>query len=156
MSETSVTHASFSIERSYPSAPARVFAAWASAEAKSRWFVGPEGWTEVRRELDFRVGGRERAHGRFGNGETTAFDSTFHDIVQDQRIVYTYEMRHKDVYLSVSLATVEFTPQGQGTLLTITEQGVFFDGKDDPSGREAGTRILLDQLGAALLKTAGA
>ena len=42
MSEPSVFHATFTIDRIYPAAPARVFAAWASAEAKSRWFVGPD------------------------------------------------------------------------------------------------------------------
>lgn len=150
MSEPSVVHATFTVERSYPPAPARVFAAWASAEAKSRWFAGPDGWSEVRRELDFRVGGRERAHGRFGNGDTTAFDSVYHDIVPDRRIVYVYDMRRNDVHLSVSLATVEFRAQGQGTRLLITEQGVFFGGEEDAGRREAGTRILLQQLEAAL------
>ena len=31
-----------------------------------------------------------------------------------------------------------------------TEQGAFFDGLDDPAGREHGTGGLLDALGAAL------
>ena len=35
-----VTHASFTLERSYPTPPARVFAAWADPALKSRWFTG--------------------------------------------------------------------------------------------------------------------
>ena len=35
-----VTHATFSLERSYPAPPARVFAAWADPAAKARWFAG--------------------------------------------------------------------------------------------------------------------
>ncbi|MDB5976262.1 MAG: hypothetical protein JWR07_3022 [Nevskia sp.] len=150
MSHPTVIHASFTIDRVYLAAPARVFAAWASAEAKGRWFAGPNGWTQVRREMDFRVGGREHVHGRFGNGETTAFDATYYDIVPEQRLIYVYDMRHNDVHLSISLATIEFKPEGKGTRLTITEQGAFLNGKDDPAGREMGTRILLDQLDAAL------
>ena len=34
-----VTHATFSLERDYPVAPARVFAAWADPAAKARWFA---------------------------------------------------------------------------------------------------------------------
>ena len=36
MTERSVTHATFVIERTYPTSPARVFAAFASREAKMR------------------------------------------------------------------------------------------------------------------------
>jgi uncharacterized protein YndB with AHSA1/START domain len=39
-----VTHATFSLECSYPAPPARVFAAWADPAAKARWFAG--GWRE--------------------------------------------------------------------------------------------------------------
>ncbi len=37
MTARSVTHDKFTIERTYPAAPSRVFAAFASAEAKSSW-----------------------------------------------------------------------------------------------------------------------
>src|ERR1035438_7768551 len=51
-----VTHATFSLERSYPVSAARVFAAWADPAAKARWFApGPDSG----HQLDFRVGGRE-------------------------------------------------------------------------------------------------
>jgi len=59
MTDHSVTHATFSLERSYPLPPARVFAAWADPAAKARWFAGPDSG----HELDFRVGGREVNHG---------------------------------------------------------------------------------------------
>jgi uncharacterized protein YndB with AHSA1/START domain len=52
--------------------------------------------------------------------------------------------------ISVSLATVEFEPEGAGTRLVYTEQGAFLDGYDAPAGREQGTRDLLDALGAEL------
>jgi hypothetical protein len=35
MTQRSVTHATFAIERTYDAAPARVFAAWATSEAKT-------------------------------------------------------------------------------------------------------------------------
>ena len=37
----SAVHGTFTIEREYPFPPARVFAAWADLEAKSKWFAGP-------------------------------------------------------------------------------------------------------------------
>jgi uncharacterized protein YndB with AHSA1/START domain len=43
VTERSVTHATFVVERSYDAAPARVFAAWADPAAKDRWFASPEG-----------------------------------------------------------------------------------------------------------------
>jgi hypothetical protein len=54
----------------------------------------------------------------------------------------------------VSLATIEFKPEGKGTTLIYTEQGVFLDGYDDPAGREHGTRALLDKVEADLRRTA--
>ena len=52
--------------------------------------------------------------------------------------------------ISVSVATVEFAPEGSGTRLTLTEQGVFLDGLDKVEDREHGTRELLDKLGTVL------
>jgi hypothetical protein len=52
--------------------------------------------------------------------------------------------------ISVSPATVEIAPSGDGTRLIYTEQGAFFDGADKPEGREKGCRELLEKLGEEL------
>jgi uncharacterized protein YndB with AHSA1/START domain len=149
MAERSAVHGSFTIERVYDAAPARVFNAWADPEAKARWFAGPADWQLVDRRIDFRVGGREHLSGRRADF-MSIFDGVYHDIVPDQRIIYSYDMHLDRRHISVSLATVEFEAEGAGTRLVFTEQAVFLDGYDDAGGRERGTRVLLDQLGAEL------
>jgi uncharacterized protein YndB with AHSA1/START domain len=150
MSERSVKHATFVIERSYDASPARVFAAWATPAAKGKWFVGPDEWEKSNHELDFRVGGRERVRGGPKGGPVHAYDACYQDIVPNERIISTYDMHLDDKRISVSLATIEFKPVGGGTRLIYTEQGVFLDGYDDPAAREHGTRALLDNLEAML------
>jgi uncharacterized protein YndB with AHSA1/START domain len=150
MTASSVIHDTFTIERTYPAAPARVFAAFASAEAKNTW--GDTGDIDlapgVETEFDFRIGGRER----FGNvyqGTTYRYDALYYDIVPDQRIIYSYEMYADDARISVSVATIEFDKSGEGTLLKLTEQGTYLDGIDGaeaPSLRRGGTAEMLDGL----------
>jgi uncharacterized protein YndB with AHSA1/START domain len=146
MSERSVDHATFVVERSYDAAPDRVFAAWSDPQAKARWFGG----SDERFELDFRVGGRERRRGIDAEGNAYTFQALYQDIVPASRIVYTYDMLVGATRISVSVATVEFRPQGAGTRLVFTEQGVFLDGHDTPARREHGMGSLLDALGAEL------
>ena len=50
MTERSVTHATFVIERSFAAAPARVYRAFADPREKAKWFGGDENWTEEVRE----------------------------------------------------------------------------------------------------------
>ena len=143
-------HDTFTIERRLAFAPRTVFTAWSSAQAKSRWFVGPTGWELEHRELDFRVAGREVVTGRRPDGKVSHFDSRYYEIVPDERIVYVYDMYTDDTRSSVSLVTVEFRPTSEGTRLIITEQGVFFGEMQDARSREQGTGILLNQLERAL------
>ena len=158
MTGSSVIHDTFSIERSYPAAPSRVFAAFASAEAKGAW--GDTGGLEPAEsdagsaEFDFRQGGRER----FGikvDGTTYRYDALYYDIVPDQRIVYSYEMYADNARISVSVATIEFAKSGDGTALTWTEQGAYLDGIDGPQApalRKGGTTEMLDGLASYLTR----
>ena len=150
MSARTAAHGSFTINRVFEAAPARVFRAWADPAIKARWFGGIEGWQMLERSIDFRVGGKERLSGRKGSGVVSTFDAIYHDIVPEQRIIYCYDMRLDDVHISVSLATITLAPTGSGTRLVFAEQAVFLDGYDDSGSREHGTRILLERLGGAL------
>jgi len=151
MTERSVSHGTFAIERTYDASPPRVFAAWADPAAKARWFVGPEGWKELRREIDFRVGGQERLSGARPDGRVSDFDGRYHDIVADRRIVYSYAMHIDETRISVSLATVELAPAGAGNAADLHRAGGL--PRRFSTGRPGASRArgaLLDQLGAAL------
>ncbi len=150
--ERNTTKATFIIERTYPASPARVFQAFANEQLKAKWFAGPEGWVQLEKAFDFRVDGVEINIGRHPAGMVSAFYCTYHDIVPDKRIVYAYRMTLDDKPLSSSLASIEFRPEGEGTHMTLTEYGVYFDGfgEADAQGREHGTNWIMDKLGEVL------
>jgi uncharacterized protein YndB with AHSA1/START domain len=146
----SIVHADFTIERQYDTTPAQTFSAFADPTLKESWFALPESFENRVWELDFRVGGGEVNSGGPAGGSIHTFRSRYHDIVTDERIVFTYDLSVDDRLMSTSLTTVQFFPAEAGTRMVFTEQGAFFDGLDDPAGREHGTGKLLDALGAHL------
>jgi len=157
VTERSVIHDTFSIERTYLATPSRVFAAFASEEAKTVWGddgepgpaeAAPSEASTGQTEFDFRVGGRERFSSTY-QGTAYRYDALYYDIIPDQRIVYSYEMYANDVRISVSVATIEFVKTADGTALTWTEQGAYLDGIDGPQAatlRSEGTAGMLDGL----------
>ena len=142
--------ASFTIERSYPAKPARVFKAFADQASKARWFAGQSGWQQLQSAFDFRVDGQEILVGRHASGVVSAFYGVYHDIVPDERIVYAYRMTLDGAPISSSLASIEIRPEGEGAHLTLTEYGVYLDGFDGAESREHGTNWLMDKLGESL------
>lgn len=147
---TTLVHNTFRLEREYPVPPATVFRHFADETLKQKWFGTDEGWTSLGHGMDFRVGGVEYDEGRWANGTTSRFESRYLEIVDDLRLVYVYGMVVDDVRLSDSLASIELTATEGGTRLTLTEQGVYYDGHEDPALREQGTGWILDNLGRAL------
>ena len=131
---------------------ARVFAAFSSREAKDAWGddpgLEPADGTADSTEFDFRPGGRERFGFKY-ESRTYSYHALYYDIVPDQRIVYSYEMYADGARISVSVATIEFGKNGDGTALTWTEQGTYLDGIDGPQApalRKEGTTEMLDGL----------
>jgi uncharacterized protein YndB with AHSA1/START domain len=150
MTPSTVSHDTFVIERIYDVPVTQVFRAWADPVLKARWFAGSADALGTGYDLDFRVGGQEVNRGGPPGGPVYVYASRFHDIVPDQRIVYTYEMYADEDRLSVSVATIQFYREEAGTRLVLTEQGVFLDDLDTVTQREEGTRSLLESLAALL------
>ncbi len=149
VTERSAIHSTFVIERTYAASPARVFAAFSDPEAKNRWFANGDGWGTDAYQLDFRVGGREIYRGHH-DGTAVTFDAIYYDIIENERLIWAYDMLMNDNRISVSLSTIELVPDGDGTRLTFTEHDTFLDGFEAVGPREEGTRELLNALEAEL------
>ncbi len=147
----SVAHATFHLTRTYDAPVARVWKALTDEAAKQKWFGAiPGKWELLERHMDVCVGGKERLKGRWEGGLVSTFDAVYHDVIPNERLVYSYEMHLDEKKISVSLATMQLKSEGGKTTLKVTEQGAFLDGYDDAGSREHGTGYLLDALGASL------
>lgn len=157
MPQPTTIHSTFVLERSFPQAPERVFAAFSDPARKRRWFAESHSHDVEKFELDFRVGGIERASYRFREGSPfpgveLSSEGAHLDIVPDRRIVMASTMSLGGRRISASLITFELLQSGEGTELICTHQGTFFEGSDGPQMREMGWRKILDQFAAELAR----
>ena len=149
MTTRSAQHGTIRLERRYKASPARVFAAWSESEARAKWDV-PGRWVIAEQTFDFREGGREvKRFGPKGDPRLVA-DTLYLDIVPQRRIVFSYSMTSRGTPISVSLTTIELSPDGRDTHLLLTEQIVFLDGNDNAANREEGLASMLDKIGETL------
>ena len=151
MTAHSVIHHTFMVERTYPASPSRVFAAFASREAKDAW--GACATRPRSSPAPARPSSTSVSAGTSGSASPSrvsyTYDALYYDIVPGQRLVYSYEMYAGAARISVSVATIEFAEADSGTRLTWTEQGAYldgFDGAEAPRLREGGTSEMLDGL----------
>jgi len=147
--ERRLARAGFTLTRDYAVPVERAWGAFAEEDQKAAWFGASDTFESREWAFDFRLGGRDIAEGRFHNGPVSRYVATYTDIVDRVRIVTTYDMWLDGVHMSTSLASFEFEPIDEGTRFTHVEHGVFFDQFwSDAPNREAGSRGLLDILGA--------
>ncbi|MFI5269011.1 MAG: polyketide cyclase, partial [Chloroflexota bacterium] len=72
MTERNTVKATFTIERTYPAKPARVFKAFADEASKRKWFGGGADGQHLEHAFDFRVDGVEVTIGRHASGVVSA------------------------------------------------------------------------------------
>lgn len=155
MSEPSVVHSTFVLERRFEVPAEAVFTALSDPAKVRRWYGESEGRAPALFDMDFRVFGRQRL--AFPMSEATPFpgvmlesDIVFLDIVPGRRLVMAQTMALGERRISASLITYEILTAPEGSDLVFTHQGAFFEGADGPKMREEGWRGLLDSLAAEL------
>jgi len=108
--ERSQTHATFVIERTYPVPVEAVWHALWDNDTRDQWFTAGSAFDARQKSHEFRVGGHGTEEGQWHGGPRSRFVSTYTDIVDLQRIVFTYDMWVDGRHLSTSLTTIALDP----------------------------------------------
>lgn len=149
LTAASTRHDTVRIERTFASAPERVFHAFADVACRVRWAV-PAGERIEYLEADFAVGGLDVF--RCGPPGDLSFQGEvrYEDIVAPQRIVFTETVSQHGRRLAVALVTMECTESKAGTHVILTAQIASFDGADMAGGYRHGWGAALGNLDVLL------
>ena len=144
MSVDTAVEPSLTIKRHLKASPAKVFAAWTDPEKIKRW-MGPAGFAVADASSDACVNGRYRIVMLSPEGNKHGVGGAYREYVLNEKLVFTWQWDaapgdtpHE------SLVTVRLTPDGSGTLLTLTHERLFDESSRD--GQEKGWIGSLDNL----------
>ncbi len=143
---SSIAHATLVMERTYAAAPARVFAAWESTEARARWSAPADDIVIKYEQADFREGGRDVVRCIEPGQADFIAEVTYLDIVRDKQLVFAESVSNGDRHVSAALISVQFTPASAGTHLHLTLQIAAFDESGMEAGYQHGWAAALDNL----------
>jgi uncharacterized protein YndB with AHSA1/START domain len=120
-SPTLSTIAPLRVRRRFAAPPAAVFDAWTDPEVLRRWWAAQPTWTSPGCDLDLRVGGAYTLRMRADDGTIHAVAGEFREIDRPARLVYTWRWVGDDGLHPghVSLVTVDFRPDGDGTVVEL-------------------------------------
>jgi uncharacterized protein YndB with AHSA1/START domain len=105
------------IRRVLPADIRRVFAAWSSATAMSRWFACDSTW-QATATSDFQVGGRYRVEMRHGDRVVGIVYGEYKEIQPPHRLVFTWTSEGR-IGVRNSLVTIELKRIGAHTELSL-------------------------------------
>jgi uncharacterized protein YndB with AHSA1/START domain len=144
-----VTHPNhLALDRHFAASPAFVFQLWSHPALVSAWW-GPEGHHLTTCEIDFRPGGNWRFNME-RDGQPHWIHGTYHEIVPDQHLLFSYRFPKFSVQSIVSLG---FAPEGQGTRLRFLQTG--FPDEENWRGHSTGWQSSFAILEDLLLKLYG-
>lgn len=141
------------ITRVFAAPPERVFAAWLERDRFAAW-IGPEG---IQCEVPLhepRIGGAYRITMRLSDGRVIPVAGVFRTIEPPTRLAFTWGWEgdpSRD-----SLVTVTLRPHGDGTALTLRQEGLGAGTRDDHARGWTGTLNKLSRYVTAPYITKGA
>lgn len=124
------------VERRIAAPPETVFDAWLDPAGVGTWLFATPGGTMERIEIDPRVGGRFRIDER-RDGQPAEHHGEYVEIDRPRRLDFDFWTSFSDVRTRI---TVAIAPDGGGSLLTLTHEGVRADWEDRT--RQGWTMIL--------------
>lgn len=147
-------HDTFTIERHYPHSRGKLFRVLTEPALRERWYSAGRNPFKIF-QTDFTVGGLDFQV--YLLGEDTPFpggeivnEGRFEDIVPGERFVLATSAVFMGKRISTALITHELSDDGDGSILRLTHQAVFYEGADGPEMRRGGWEKLLDSLGRTL------
>ena len=133
------------ITRVFDAPRIRVWKAWTDPDQMARW-LGPRGFSGAVIKMDARPGGAYRFHLRSPDGEDLWAQGVNREIVEPERMVYTWEWADAEGRPSgpETLVTVTFADHDGKTLLTLQQTG--FESAASRDGHRGGWNSAFDCL----------
>jgi uncharacterized protein YndB with AHSA1/START domain len=136
------------LDHHFNAAPAFVFGLWSHPSLVSAWW-GPEHHHLATCEIDFRPGGNWRFN-MAKDGEAHWAHGTYHEIVPDERLMFSYRF---PMFAVQSIVSLRFEAEGQGTRLHFLQTG--FPNEEHYIGHKGGWTSTFSILEDLLLKLQG-
>ena len=111
------------MERRFGASPERVWRAFTDARELRKWW-GPTGFTTPRASLDLRVGGAYALTMKAPSGKLHHLAGVFKAVEPGKRLVYTWSWQEGGYAGLPTLVTLEFRPDGKGTMLRLTHEAM--------------------------------
>ena len=145
METATMSKPSLTLNRRIKAPPAKVFAALIDPAKIVQWFGAGDPSTKTV-TTEPRPGGGYHFHFLGQNGEANDVMGVYREVVPNERVVFTWAW--KSTPERESLVTVHLSPDGEGTLLSLTHEQ-FFD-EEARDRHSVGWGYGLDQLQALL------
>jgi len=131
------------ITRTFDAPRALVFRAWSAPEHVARW-LGPKDFTAPSCTMDFRPGGAYRACIRSAEGKEYWMRGIYREIVEPERIMFTFSWEEEGERGRENLVTVTFAEQGNKTRMTFRQ--AFFESIEQRDSHHQGWSECIDRL----------
>jgi uncharacterized protein YndB with AHSA1/START domain len=128
--------ATLTVERRIAAPPETLFDAWLDPDAAGQWLFATPGGVMEKIEIDPRVGGRFTIVERRGE-DLAAHFGEYVEIDRPRRLAFDFWTSFSDERTRI---IIEIAPDGGGSLLTLTHEGVWTDYEDQT--RQGWTMIL--------------